>query len=121
MKKSVIAVFAGLAATAAFAGMNNVLVSFSTVGPDCYADGATVLDGECSALVWTPYPMQSFTAEAEANPAVFPYTTLMPTRPDMPGNGASTTLLWAFLPATHSTSHVLLPICSAMQASHGKI
>ena len=38
----------------AFAGMNNVVIQFSTVGPDKYADGATVMDGECYALVWTP-------------------------------------------------------------------
>ena len=28
-------------------------VSFQTTGPDKYADGETVLDGECYALVWT--------------------------------------------------------------------
>lgn len=54
MKKSVMAVFAGLVSAAAFAGMNNVLVSFSTVGPDLYADGTQVCDGEYYALVWTP-------------------------------------------------------------------
>lgn len=54
MKKSVIAGFAGLMSAAVFAGMNNVLVSFSTPGPDAYADGTLVLDGECYALVWTP-------------------------------------------------------------------
>lgn len=40
-------------ATAAFAGMNDALLTFSTKGPDKYADGQTVLDGECYALVWT--------------------------------------------------------------------
>ena len=54
MKKSVTAGFAALVSAAAFAGMNNVLVSFSTPGPDTYADGTRVLDGECYALVWTP-------------------------------------------------------------------
>ena len=54
MKKSVIAVFAGLVSAAAFAGMNNVLVTFSTVGPDRYADGSQVCEGEYYALVWTP-------------------------------------------------------------------
>ena len=28
-------------------------ITFSTVGPDTYADGSTVLDGECYALVWS--------------------------------------------------------------------
>ena len=36
------------------AGMDNVVIQFSTVGPDTYADGATVIDGESYALVWTP-------------------------------------------------------------------
>ena len=54
MKKSVIAVIAGLASAAAFAGMGNIVVSFSTIGPDKYADGTTVRDGEVYALVWTP-------------------------------------------------------------------
>ena len=54
MKKSVISAFAAIASAAAFAGMNNILVSFSTPGPDKYSDGTDVLDGECYALVWTP-------------------------------------------------------------------
>ena len=38
----------------AFAGVDNVAITFSTSGPDTYRDGRTVLDGECYALVWTP-------------------------------------------------------------------
>ena len=38
----------------AFAGVDNVAITFSTPGPDTYRDGRTVLDGECYALVWTP-------------------------------------------------------------------
>lgn len=46
-----------LAATAiafgnAFADAANLLVSFSTKGPDLYSDGTTVKDGEWYALVW---------------------------------------------------------------------
>lgn len=52
MKKT-IAVLLALASAAAFAGMNNLFITFSTPGPDKYADGATVLDNECYALVWT--------------------------------------------------------------------
>lgn len=52
MKKTIVALFAVVSA-AAFAGMNNLFITFSTPGPDKYADGATVLDGECYALVWT--------------------------------------------------------------------
>ncbi len=45
----------GLASVAmsTFAAMNDALLSFSTKGPDLYADGTTVLDGESYALVWT--------------------------------------------------------------------
>ena len=43
-----------LIATAAFAGsVSDVSISFSTQGPDRYADGSVVLDGECYALVWS--------------------------------------------------------------------
>ena len=30
------------------------LLRFSTIGPDRYADGSVVADGECYALVWSP-------------------------------------------------------------------
>ena len=52
MKKILAAVFA-LASAAVFAGANDLLIVFSTPGPDKYADGTTVLDGESYALVWT--------------------------------------------------------------------
>ena len=46
----------GLAALAmgAFAAADDVLISFSTPGPDTYKDGVTVLDGERYALVYQP-------------------------------------------------------------------
>lgn len=37
----------------ALADAANVLIAFESMGPDCYADGTTVLDGERYALVWT--------------------------------------------------------------------
>jgi len=37
----------------AFGDAANMLISFATPGPDKYADGATVLDGEWYALVWS--------------------------------------------------------------------
>lgn len=43
---------AALAASAAFGAANDVLVTFSTPGPDKYADGKTVMDGERYALVY---------------------------------------------------------------------
>ena len=54
MKKTLISAFAAVASAAVFAGMDSVVVTFSTPGPDAYADGTPVLDGECYALVWTP-------------------------------------------------------------------
>ena len=54
MKKSVIAGFVCLMSAAVFAGMDNVVITFSTPGPDKYSDGTYVEDGECYALVWTP-------------------------------------------------------------------
>jgi len=43
-----------LGGLSAFAGKDNVVITFSTKGPDTYADGSVVRDGECYALVWTP-------------------------------------------------------------------
>jgi len=39
--------------TFSFGAANDTLVTFSTQGPDRYADGTVVADGECYALVWT--------------------------------------------------------------------
>lgn len=52
MKKTIAVLFALLSA-AVFAGANDLLVLFYTQGPDKYADGTTVLDNECYALVYT--------------------------------------------------------------------
>ena len=43
-----------LMAHATFAGARDRLLSFSSDGPDRYADGSLVVDGECYALVWSP-------------------------------------------------------------------
>lgn len=37
-----------------FAGITDYVATFSTPGPDRYADGTIVADGECYALVWSP-------------------------------------------------------------------
>ena len=50
--KMLIAGFVLALAGMATAAMDTVL-TFSTVGPDRYADGTDVVDGECYALVWT--------------------------------------------------------------------
>lgn len=54
MKKTLVSAFAAVVSATAFAGMNDIVISFSTPGPDKYSDGATVCDGERYALVWTP-------------------------------------------------------------------
>jgi hypothetical protein len=54
MKKGIVSVVAAVAAVVVFGAQNDLLISFSTKGPDTYADGTTVLDNECYALVWTP-------------------------------------------------------------------
>ena len=53
MKKLITLGFAAIAATATFAAANDLLITFSTPGPDKYADGTTVLDGERYALCWS--------------------------------------------------------------------
>jgi hypothetical protein len=52
MKKTIAVLFALLIASV-FAGKDDLLILFSTQGPDKYADGSVVLDNECYALVWT--------------------------------------------------------------------
>ena len=53
MKRLFFSMVAALAAGAALAAANDAMISFSTPGTDTYADGSTVLDGECYALVWS--------------------------------------------------------------------
>ena len=43
-----------LTTAVAFSSMDDKVLRFSTPGPDRYADGSRVLDGECYALVWSP-------------------------------------------------------------------
>ena len=52
MKKTIAVLFA-LASAVAFAGMDDLLISFYTPGPDKYADGTEVQVGECYSLVGT--------------------------------------------------------------------
>ena len=52
MKKTIAFLFA-LMTAAVFAGMNDLLITFSTPGPDKYADGKEVLVGERYALFFT--------------------------------------------------------------------
>lgn len=52
MKKTIAALFA-IASAAVFAGVGDLVVTFSTPGPDKYADGNIVLDNECYTLAYT--------------------------------------------------------------------
>ena len=47
-------VFAMLSPGHAFASIDDKVLKFSSSGPDRYADGSIVVDGECYALVWSP-------------------------------------------------------------------
>ena len=53
LKRQGIAAALLLASAAATAGEGDALMSFSTDGPDRYADGSPVMAGEVYALVWT--------------------------------------------------------------------
>ena len=54
MKKTLLMSLVLAGALGAFAGVDNVAILFSSPGPDAYADGEPVRDGEVYALVWTP-------------------------------------------------------------------
>jgi len=51
--KKIFATLLAAIGLSAFAGKDNVVITFSTKGPDTYADGSVVRDGESYALVWT--------------------------------------------------------------------
>ena len=52
--KKIVSLICLLLASVAFPGMDDKVLRFSTPGPDRYADGSIVADGECYALVWSP-------------------------------------------------------------------
>ncbi len=53
MKRLVTCIMVLMAAFVIADGADDATVSFSTRGPDRYADGTTVMDGECYVLVWS--------------------------------------------------------------------
>ncbi len=53
MKTKFLPLFLFLAGAAFADSIEDSVIVFSTKGPDTYADGSRVLDGECYALVWT--------------------------------------------------------------------
>ena len=55
--KKIVSLICLLLASVAFPGMDDKVLRFSTSGPDRYADGSIVADGECYALVWSPKGM----------------------------------------------------------------
>ena len=52
--KSFVAMCMAAAAFSACAAVDDLVLTFSSAGPDTYADGTRVLDGECYVLVWLP-------------------------------------------------------------------
>ena len=67
MKKAFLSAVAAAVAVVTFAAQNDLLISFSTKGPDTYADGSTVIDKECYALVWTPKNVATATIAADGS------------------------------------------------------
>ena len=53
MKRLLAMVLAGLSVLALAGGVDDARISFSTKGPDRYADGSVVVDGESYALIWS--------------------------------------------------------------------
>lgn len=53
IRASAILLSLGVAAVAFANSVGDARISFSTKGPDRYADGSVVMDGECYALVWS--------------------------------------------------------------------
>ncbi len=64
---SLSAIAAVALAGTAFAAANDTTVAFSTKGPDKYADGSVIMDGECYALVWTPKGSAGVTVAADGS------------------------------------------------------
>lgn len=52
MKKTLVSALTVVLAGAVYAAANDTLITFSTKGPDTYANGDKVLSGECYALVF---------------------------------------------------------------------
>ncbi len=63
--KKFIAICACAASVWAFGAANDVILTFSSKGPDTYADGTQVLDRECYALVWIPNGSTGFAIAAD--------------------------------------------------------
>ena len=63
--KKFIAICACAASVWAFGAANDVVLTFSSKGPDIYADGTQVLDRECYALVWIPNGSTGFAIAAD--------------------------------------------------------
>ena len=67
MKKSFLVFAAAALAGVAFGAANDAMIEFSTKGPDTYADGSPVLDGECYALVWMKNGAEGLTIAADGS------------------------------------------------------
>lgn len=65
MKKGFAIIACAFASLAAFAGMDNLRIMFSTPGTDTYADGTSVKAGERYALVWKANADDAFAISAD--------------------------------------------------------
>lgn len=63
MNKKILAALAVFGTAAAFAAATDSKVIAESIGPDCYADGTQVRDGERYALVWSPGEFGGFKAD----------------------------------------------------------
>ena len=67
--KKILAMTALMASVSTFAAVNDLVLTFSSTGPDTYSDGTRVLDGECYALVWLPDGSEGFALSANGTVA----------------------------------------------------
>ena len=67
--KKILAMTALMASVSTFAAVNDLVLTFSSAGPDTYADGTKVLDGERYALVWLPDGSTGFALAADGTVA----------------------------------------------------
>lgn len=102
--KKILAMTALMASVSTFAAVNDLVLTFSSVGPDTYADGTTVLDGERYALVWLPDGSTGFALAADGTVADPSQGEVILTVPAAKGGKCPTVVfeLDAALAATHT-------------------
>ena len=102
--KKILAMTALMASVSTFAAVNDLVLTFSSAGPDTYADGTTVLDGERYALVWLPNDSTGFALAADGTVADSSQGEVILTVPAAKGGKCPTVVfeLDAAFAATHT-------------------